>query len=38
MKAAIYADLAERLSKECGVPKTDLIVSCNENTKSVQPF
>lgn len=38
MKAAIYADLATRLSKECGIPRTDLIVSCNENTRSVDPL
>ncbi|KAL7411330.1 Tautomerase/MIF superfamily [Mrakia frigida] len=38
MKKAIYADLAERLNKECGVPRTDLIVSCNENTRADWSF
>ncbi|KAG9683866.1 4-oxalocrotonate tautomerase, partial [Aureobasidium melanogenum] len=37
-KQAIYADLAERLEKECGVPKTDLVVSCSANTKEDWSF
>ncbi|KAG9639533.1 4-oxalocrotonate tautomerase, partial [Aureobasidium melanogenum] len=37
-KQAIYATLAERLEKECGVPKTDLVVSCSANTKEDWSF
>ncbi|KAK6001245.1 hypothetical protein QM012_002576 [Aureobasidium pullulans] len=37
-KQAIYASLAERLEKECGVPKTDLVVSCSANTKEDWSF
>lgn len=37
-KQAIYAALAERLENECGVPKTDLVVSCSANTKEDWSF
>ncbi|KAG9527695.1 4-oxalocrotonate tautomerase, partial [Aureobasidium melanogenum] len=37
-KQAIYATLAERLESECGVPKTDLVVSCSANTKEDWSF
>ncbi|KAG9626430.1 hypothetical protein KCU64_g18761, partial [Aureobasidium melanogenum] len=37
-KQAIYATLAERLENECGVPKTDLVVSCSANTKEDWSF
>lgn len=38
MKQAIYAELAKRLEAECGVPPTDLIVSCNQNTREDWSF
>ncbi|CDZ96968.1 Tautomerase/MIF superfamily [Phaffia rhodozyma] len=38
MKMAIYKDLAKRLHQECDVPPTDLMVSCNENTKADWSF
>ena len=37
-KQAIYAALADRLENECGVPKTDLVVSCSANTKEDWSF
>ncbi|CAD0094208.1 unnamed protein product [Aureobasidium vineae] len=37
-KQAIYASLAERLEKECGVPKTDLVISCSANSKEDWSF
>lgn len=37
-KQAVYAALAERLGKECGVPGTDLIVSMTANTKEDWSF
>lgn len=38
MKQAIYAELQTRLEKECGVPGTDLIVSCSANTREDWSF
>ncbi|KAH7397890.1 Tautomerase/MIF superfamily [Cadophora sp. MPI-SDFR-AT-0126] len=38
MKQAIYAELQARLEKECGVPGTDLIISCNANTSEDWSF
>jgi phenylpyruvate tautomerase PptA (4-oxalocrotonate tautomerase family) len=38
LKQAIYAALKERLEQECGVPGTDLIVSCSANTKEDWSF
>lgn len=37
-KKAIYAALADRLEKECGVPKTDLLISCVANTREDWSF
>ena len=37
-KQAVYAALAERLEAECGVPKTDLIVTVSANTKEDWSF
>lgn len=37
-KQAVYADLATRLEAECGVPKTDLVVSVAANTKEDWSF
>ena len=38
MKQAVYKELQERLEKECGVPGTDLIVSCSANEKEDWSF
>ncbi|KAH7346402.1 Tautomerase/MIF superfamily [Rhexocercosporidium sp. MPI-PUGE-AT-0058] len=38
MKEAIYAELHTRLERECGVPGTDLIVSCCANTREDWSF
>ncbi|KAL1302923.1 hypothetical protein AAFC00_003245 [Neodothiora populina] len=38
MKKAIYAELAERLNKECGLPKTDLIISVARNEREDWSF
>ncbi|KAF2087621.1 Tautomerase/MIF [Saccharata proteae CBS 121410] len=37
-KQAVYASLADRLGKECGVPGTDLIISVSANTKEDWSF
>ncbi|KAF2143008.1 uncharacterized protein K452DRAFT_248712 [Aplosporella prunicola CBS 121167] len=37
-KQAVYAQLAERLEKECGVPGSDLIVSVAANTREDWSF
>ncbi|KAH0282187.1 4-oxalocrotonate tautomerase [Aureobasidium namibiae CBS 147.97] len=37
-KQAFYAALAERLGKECCVPKTDLVVTVSANTKDDWSF
>lgn len=37
-KEALYAGLAERLGKDCGVPGTDLIISLSANTKEDWSF
>ncbi|EOD48881.1 4-oxalocrotonate tautomerase [Neofusicoccum parvum] len=37
-KQAVYASLAERLEKECGVPGSDLIVSVAANTREDWSF
>ncbi|KAK7728064.1 hypothetical protein SLS57_002534 [Botryosphaeria dothidea] len=37
-KQAVYAALAERLEKECGVPGSDLIVSVAANTREDWSF
>ena len=38
MKQAVYAELQKRLEKDCGVPGTDLIISCSANTKEDWSF
>jgi len=38
VKQKTYAALAAKLEKECGVPGTDLIISCTENTKDDWSF
>ncbi|KAE9380324.1 hypothetical protein N431DRAFT_539969 [Stipitochalara longipes BDJ] len=35
---ALYAELQRRLEKDCGVPRTDLIISCSANTKEDWSF
>ena len=37
-KKTLYASLAERLGKECGVPGTDLVISVNRNEKEDWSF
>ncbi|KAF7845888.1 hypothetical protein BT93_L0190 [Corymbia citriodora subsp. variegata] len=37
-KRALYASLAERLEKDCGVPGSDLVISCNRNEKEDWSF
>jgi phenylpyruvate tautomerase PptA (4-oxalocrotonate tautomerase family) len=37
-KQALYAELAERLEKECQVPKTDLVISVAKNEKEDWSF
>jgi hypothetical protein len=34
----MYASLAERLEKDCGVPGSDLIISVSANTKEDWSF
>ena len=38
LKQAIYKELQKRLEEECGVPGTDLIVSCSANSKEDWSF
>jgi hypothetical protein len=38
LKQAVYAELQKRLEKDCGVPGTDLIISCSANTKEDWSF
>ncbi|KAH0286083.1 4-oxalocrotonate tautomerase [Aureobasidium namibiae CBS 147.97] len=37
-KQDVYAAIAERLEKECGVPKTDLVISVARNEKEDWSF
>ncbi|TVY27544.1 putative tautomerase YrdN [Lachnellula hyalina] len=37
-KQAVYAELQRRLEGECGVPGTDLIISCSANTREDWSF
>lgn len=37
-KQAVYAALADRLHADCGLPKTDLIISMTANTKEDWSF
>jgi len=38
LKEAVYAELQKQLEEKCGVPGTDLIVSCMESTKEDWSF
>ncbi|KAL2075886.1 hypothetical protein VTL71DRAFT_829 [Oculimacula yallundae] len=38
LKQAIYAELQKRLEDDCGVPGTDLIISCSANTQEDWSF
>lgn len=38
LKRAVYAELQERLEQDCGVPGTDLIITCSANTKEDWSF
>jgi len=38
LKLALYAELQKRLEKDCGVPGTDLIITCSANTKEDWSF
>ncbi|GAB7351117.1 hypothetical protein MBLNU459_g1579t1 [Dothideomycetes sp. NU459] len=37
-KKALYAELARRLAKECGLPETDLVISVSRNEKEDWSF
>lgn len=37
-KEALYAELQKRLEKDCGVPGTDLIISCCKNEQEDWSF
>jgi hypothetical protein len=38
LKKALYAELQRRLERDCGVPGTDLIVTCSANSKEDWSF
>ena len=38
LKEALYAELQKRLEKDCGVPGTDLIISCCMNEQEDWSF
>jgi hypothetical protein len=38
LKKALYAKLQRKLERDCGVPGTDLIITCSANTKEDWSF